>query len=168
MTPGEELVEVVNKHGAVERIVTRVQMRAGTLRHRSTYILVRRTSGALVVHRRADWKDVNPGIWDIAFGGVVGVGEEWVTSAERELAEEAGITGVPLTPLGSGSYEEADGRIVARVFLTETDTPLTCPDGEVAEVAEVSDLAEFLRTHEVCADSLKILAGKGLGAPLDQ
>lgn len=165
MGADDELVEVVAEDGTVERIVTRAEMRAGVLRHRSTYVVVRRTSGSLVVHRRADWKDIYPGIWDLAFGGVVDAGEAWLTAAQRELAEEAGITGVAMESLGKARYEEADGRVIARVFLAVTDAPLTCPDGEVAEVTEVDDLPEWLHNHEVCPDSLQILAKTGLGHP---
>ncbi len=165
MGADDELVEVVSEDGTVERIVTRAEMRAGVLRHRSTYVVVRRSSGSLVVHRRADWKDVYPGLWDLAFGGVVDAGEGWLAAAQRELAEEAGITGVELKPLGEGRYEEQDGRVIARVFLAVTDAALTCPDGEVAEVAEVEDIAPWIRNHTVCPDSLQILAKTGLGHP---
>ena len=156
---GDELVEVVDPTGRVDRIVTRAEMRAQTLRHRSTYVAVWRSDDRLVVHRRADWKDVNPGIWDIAFGGVAGVGEEWFVAAERELHEEAGLVGHNLTLLGSGSYEGDDGRIVARVFQVVTDAALSCPDGEVAETAEVprTDLPAWLAIHPVCHDSLEIV-----------
>ncbi len=159
MDPADELVEVVDAHGNVERLTTRSRMRAETLRHRSTYIVVRRTSGALVVHRRADWKDVNPGLWDIAFGGVAGVGEPWPEAAERELAEEAGLTDQILEPIGSGSYDEDDGRIVARVYLVVSDDALSCDDGEVVELAEVKaeEVHTWLSAHEVCADSLMIV-----------
>lgn len=157
--PTDELVEVVDRTGAVERIVTRAQMRAEVLRHRSTYIVVRRNSGDLVVHRRADWKDVNPSLWDIAFGGVAGVGEDWTMAARRELEEEAGLDNVELTPLGSGTYEEADGKIVARVFEARTDAALSCPDGEVAETAQIplASLEQWLAGHEVCADTIQIV-----------
>jgi 8-oxo-dGTP pyrophosphatase MutT (NUDIX family) len=159
ISPADELVEVVDVVGKVERIVTRPQMRAEVLRHRSTYIVVRRSNGDLVVHRRADWKDVNPGVWDIAFGGVAGVGEDWACAAQRELEEEAGLPDAELLPLGSGSYEEADGRIVARVFEVTSDAELTCPDGEVAETAEIpaNDVREWLSAHAICSDTAQIV-----------
>ncbi|MFW2380131.1 MAG: NUDIX domain-containing protein [Acidimicrobiales bacterium] len=159
ISPADELVEVVDAVGNVERVVTRAQMRAEVLRHRSTYIVVRRRNGDLVVHRRADWKDVNPGLWDIAFGGVVGVGEDWTFAAQRELAEEAGLTDVELLPLGSGTYDEADGRIVARVFEVKSDAELNCPDGEVAETTEIPPHAvqDWLQTHAVCPDTVQIV-----------
>ncbi len=155
----DELVEVVDTEGRVLRVVSRAEMRRSTLRHRSTYIVVIRSNGALVVHRRSDWKDVYPGFWDIAFGGVAAVGEDWETAAARELAEEAGITGVTLQDMGSGSYDAPDGHVVARRFLARTDLDVTCPDGEVVEAGEVlrSHLDEWLSTHDVCPDSLSLM-----------
>ena len=63
--------------GAVVRLATRAEMRAGNLRHRSVAVVVVTSAGEVVAHRRADWKDVWPGRWDVCFGGVVGVGEDW-------------------------------------------------------------------------------------------
>ena len=51
------------------------------------------------MHRRAEWKDVYPGYWDVCFGGVLGAGEAWDDAAHRELQEEAGID-APLELLG--------------------------------------------------------------------
>ena len=89
--PGAELVEEVDERGRVVRVVTRATMRAENLRHRNIGVVVRRPTGAVVVHRRADWKDVHPSLWDIVFGGVPAVGEDDADAAVRELAEEAGL-----------------------------------------------------------------------------
>src|SRR5918994_3168068 len=105
----DEPVEVVGEDGAVVGIVRRAEMRARNLRHRSVGVVVRRRGdGAVLAHRRAAWKDVWPGRWDIAFGGVCAVGEAAVATAVRELAEEAGIDVDPraLRLLGAGTYED--------------------------------------------------------------
>jgi 8-oxo-dGTP pyrophosphatase MutT (NUDIX family) len=112
----------------------------------------------LVVHQRAGWKDVNPSYWDIAFGGVCGVGETWLESARRELAEEAGLT-THLIDLGSGRYTDDHTDIVARCFLAATEDEPTCPDGEVIEldVIRLSRLDEWLSGRAVCPDSVALL-----------
>jgi 8-oxo-dGTP pyrophosphatase MutT (NUDIX family) len=86
---------------------------------------------------------------------VAGVGEQWESSARRELAEEAGITGQPLVDLGPIAYDEADGRIVGRVFLARYDGPLSCPDGEVVGVDRVplAELDTWMEGRAVCPDS---------------
>jgi len=96
-----EPVEELDALGKPLRVVTRAEMRAGNLRHRAVYVLVLDRAGRLLAHRRADWKDVWPGRWDVAFGGVAGVGEAPLETARRELAEEAGVA-APLERLGEG------------------------------------------------------------------
>jgi 8-oxo-dGTP pyrophosphatase MutT (NUDIX family) len=155
---GEELVDVVDEHDVVTGVVTRAEMRARGLRHRAVYVAVRTGVGELVVHRRADWKDVNPGAWDICFGGVLGAGEPWDDAARRELAEEAGVDAVPRL-VAVDSWERPDAAINARVYLADSDGPFTCPDGEVVEVGLVprAELDTWLHGREVCPDSLDLV-----------
>ncbi|HSR26321.1 MAG TPA: NUDIX domain-containing protein, partial [Candidatus Eisenbacteria bacterium] len=129
-----EPVEEVDDAGRVVRVVSRAAMRAGNLRHRAVYVLVLDRSGRLLVHRRADWKDVWPGRWDVAFGGVAGVGETAAETARRELAEEAGIEAA-LERLGTGRYEDGDVRVLGEVFLARAEGPFRFADGEVVETA---------------------------------
>jgi 8-oxo-dGTP pyrophosphatase MutT (NUDIX family) len=162
-----ELVEVVDADGTVVDVVTRADMRAGRLRHRAVGIVVRRPGdGAVLVHRRADWKDVWPSYWDIAFGGVCDVGESWLDAARRELAEEAGVSG-DLTHLGSGSYTDDDVDLVAEVFAVETEGPFAFADGEVVEVAWVAaaDVESWASERDVCPDSLELARATWLRGP---
>ena len=119
---------------------------------------MRTTGGELVVHRRADWKDVYPGAWDVCFGGVLGAGEAWDDAARRELAEEAGIDAVPRL-VAIGTWEQGGAAVNGRVYLVESDGPFTCPDGEVAEVAKVplAALPGWLQGRTVCPDSLALV-----------
>lgn len=140
------------------RTVDRAEIRRHGLRHRAVYVVVRTTVGGLVVHRRADWKDVYPGAWDIAFGGVLASGEDWDAAAARELAEEAGVA-APVTLLAEVRYDDADTGINGRVYTAVHDGPYPCPDGEVVEtrVIDVGDLPAFLATHHHCPDSAEVV-----------
>ena len=173
MSAADESVEVLDGEGRAVAVVTRGELRRGNLRHRAVYALVVDTGRRrLLVHRRAAWKDVYPGRWDVAFGGVVRAGERAAETARRELAEEAGID-VPLRWLGAGRYEDARARVLGEVYLAESDGPFTFSDGEVVETAwvELAGLGDWLARHEVCDDSvalslplLEAQAGGG-GAP---
>ena len=155
-SPADELVEVIDADGAVERVVTRAEMRARNLRHRNIAVFVRRTDGRLVVHQRADWKDVYPSLWDIAFGGVPGVGEADDAAAVRELAEEAGLeVGVDaLERLGVRERETDAVRWRGVFHAITTDAELHPADGEVAAMEEVAiaDVREWATTHPLCPD----------------
>lgn len=161
MSAADEPVEVVDGQGTVVRVVTRAEMRAHNLRHRTVAVVVLTGAGEFVAHRRADWKDVWPGRWDVCFGGVTGVGEDWVEAARRELAEEAGVEvdAAALRELGAGSYADADVVAFSRVFVTAHDGPFHPADGEVAELVLVplADLDGWLVGRELCADAAAIV-----------
>lgn len=164
------MVEVVDDDGNVVDVVPRARMRAERLRHRAVAVVVRRPGdGALLVHRRADWKDVWPSYWDLAFGGVCGVGESWVESAVRELAEEAGVTVEPeqLRPVGSGSFTDEAVDLVAEAFEVLHDGPFAFDDGEVVEVAWVpwDEIEAWASTRPVCPDTLELARRTWLRRP---
>lgn len=160
LAAGEEPVEVVDEAGAVLEVVPRSVMRAQRLRHRCTYIVVVDMAERLVVHQRALWKDVWPGRWDVAFGGVVGVGEDWGAAALRELQEEAGVE-AGLQALGGGTYDDADVSLLGRVYLARHDGPFTFPDGEVLQTDRIplDDVERWIAGRDLCPDSLTLAAG---------
>ena len=163
---GDERVEVVDERGVVLEVVSRAEMRARRLRHRCTYVVVVDGAERLVVHQRAAWKDVWPSRWDVAFGGVVAVGEDWEAAAARELAEEAGVEAA-LQPLGGGVYDDADVSVLGRVFLARHDGPFSFPDGEVVASDRVAldEVEAWISAHDLCPDSLHLAVGAFGQAP---
>ena len=154
----DELVEHVDEHGNVLRVVTRAQMRAERLCHRATYIGVVSSDGRLLVHQRAATKEVFPSYWDVCAGGVCTAGEPWTESAQRELAEELGID-APVEELGGGLWTgDGSASLVGRVFVAYSDGPFTFTDGEVVQARFVDDveLDELLRTQPCCPDSVDL------------
>lgn len=152
----DELVEEITPDGRVMRVVTRARMRAERLRHRCVFLLVV-DDGRLLVHRRADDKDVWPGRWDVAAGGVVGAGESWERAASRELAEELGVEATPVF-LGEGAWEGEEAKVLGRAYLVEHPGPFHFGDGEVVEARFVdrAALEELLEREATCPDSLAL------------
>lgn len=144
-----EPVEVVDDEDRVVRVVTRAEMRAERLLHRAVAIAVLSSDGRLLVHRRAGHKDIWPGMWDVAAGGVVGVGESYEEAAARELREELGIATTSWWPLGAGRFEDESVALLGRSCAVVHDGPFTFDDGEIDEVRWVTR-AEFdrMRTEE--------------------
>jgi isopentenyldiphosphate isomerase len=155
----DEMVEEVDNRGNVTGLVTRKEMRRRGLWHRSVFIAVMSHDSQLLVHKRAEHKDLWPGWWDVAIGGVVAPGEEWDQAAARELSEELGITGETLTHLGRGSYMDKEVKVVASVYTVTTDGPFTFADGEISEAHWVTrdELPVWLGAKDFLPDSVALV-----------
>ncbi len=155
----DELVEIVDDAGNVVATVTRAEMRAKRLQHRSVGIAVMSTDGRLLVHRRSPDKDIWPGCWDIAAGGVVTAGETFEVAAQRELAEELGVFDAELEYLGEGQYSDGIVAEIGRCYRIVHDGPFTFDDGEVVEARWVSlaELDAMRVEHDFVPDSIALL-----------
>jgi 8-oxo-dGTP pyrophosphatase MutT (NUDIX family) len=128
----DEIVALYDEGGRPVGAAPRSRVRADNLRHAATAVVVRDLLGRVFMHRRTDTKDVYPGRWDFAAGGVLLAGEDPDDAARREAEEELGVTS-PLVSLGEGDY--ADDHTTYHGFLYETfwDGPLRLQAEEVAE-----------------------------------
>jgi 8-oxo-dGTP pyrophosphatase MutT (NUDIX family) len=128
----DELVAIFDARGNRVGSRPRSVMRAEGLWHASTAILVRSTDGARVyVHKRSDSKDFAPGMYDCWAGGVLGADEDPASCAERELAEELGISGVPVEPLFTATYLRPPVRAHMFAFEARWDGPVVWQPEEV-------------------------------------
>ncbi|WP_417909166.1 NUDIX hydrolase YfcD [Candidatus Electronema sp. PJ] len=116
MKPSEEIVQLVDQDNQEIGVISRQLMREQRLTHRACYILVFNSAGELFIQKRTQSKDIYPGYWDVAAGGVVLAGESYEESAERELAEELGVSGGQLAFLFDQYYEDENNRVWGRVF----------------------------------------------------
>ena len=127
----EEIVAIVDRRNNVIGSAPRSRMRAEGLCHRATYILVFDTAARMFVQKRTDTKDIYPGYYDIATGGVVLAGEPYNISAKRELAEELGIADTPLTSLFDFYHEQGRNRVWGMVYSCVWDGPIVLQKEEV-------------------------------------
>lgn len=128
----EEQVQLVDAQGRPDGSAPRSAVRRGNLRHGATGIVVVNRRGEVYVHRRTNDKDVYPGRWDLAAGGALAAGEDPLDGARRELAEELGITGVPLELLGEGDYRDERVDLHAWLYRVTWDGPVVHQASEVA------------------------------------
>ena len=154
-----ELVDIVDDDDRVIATVTRKEMRAGRLQHRAVSIAVMGSDRRLLVHRRADDKDIWPGMWDMAAGGVVSAGETYEEAAHRELKEELGVAVADFYHLGEGRFVDESVALIGRGYLAVHDGPFTFTDGEIAEVRWVNadQLDVLLATERFVPDNVELL-----------
>ncbi|MCV9879561.1 NUDIX hydrolase YfcD [Brenneria izbisi] len=155
---GTEWVDIVNENNEVIAQSSRQQMRAQSLRHRATYIVVHDGMGKILVQRRTESKDFYPGWLDATAGGVVQSGEQMLESARREAEEELGIAGVPFAEHGLFYYEAENCRVWGGLFSCVTHGPFALQEAEIDEVSWLSPEEITARCDEFTPDSLKALS----------
>ena len=127
----DEIVTIVDEQNNVIGAEPRSKMRVEGLVHRATYILVFNSAGELFVQKRTDTKDIYPGYYDIATGGVVLADESYEQSAERELEEELGIKGVDLKQHFDFFHRGAGNRVWGRFYSCAYDGEMVLQKEEV-------------------------------------
>jgi len=159
MDPGDEIVTIVDEGNRVIGSTLRRDMRARRLPHRATYILVFNSSGNLFVQKRTMTKDVFPGYYDPAAGGVVLAGEDYLEGALRELAEEMGIRNVPLTALFEFYYKDERSRVWGAAFSCVYDGDVVLQEEEVESGAfvPIPDVLRDIETKPYTPDGAYVI-----------
>jgi 8-oxo-dGTP pyrophosphatase MutT (NUDIX family) len=148
LNPRDEIVLIVDLENNETGSAPRHEMRTKGLPHRATYILVFNNSDELFVQKRTKTKDIYPGYYDIAAGGVVLAGESYDESAGRELEEELGIRSAELTAHFTFLYEDGTNKVWGRVYSCTYGGPLILQAEEV-------ESGFFMPAQEVLALSEK-------------
>ncbi len=130
--PGDEVADVVDGDDRVVGRATRREIRAENLLHRAVAAMVRRSTGDVFVHRRAESKDVFPGMYDMFVAGMVGAGESYEAAVARELEEELGIERAPAELALRHRYEGPLERAWSEVFAVRWDGPIRIDPVELA------------------------------------
>ena len=156
-------------------------MRSRNLPHRASFVFLHNSAGKLFVQQRVSWKETYPSHHDPApvrsrdavpckaspthacstapvallQGGVVDASESYEDNAAREVEEEMGVVGAPLTPLFDFFFEDAVTRVWGRAFRAVYDGPLRLQASEVAggEWMTMDAAAALVQAGPVCPDS---------------
>lgn len=139
----DEIVTLVDIHDRVIGQALRAEVRAKALIHRVTYILVFNRAGQLLLQQRTPVKDLYPGYYDAAAGGVITAGESYENSATRELKEELGVDDTPLQAHFDHYFESPDNRCWGRVYSCVHAGPFKLQAEEVQK-AKFVDIPDIL------------------------
>jgi len=159
MDPRDEIVLIVDKDNRETGSLPRHEMRARGLPHRACYILVFNSRGQLFVQKRTMSKDIYPGCYDVAAGGVVLAAESYDESARRELFEELGIRDAVLTPHFTFFHEEGGNLVWGRVYSCIHNGPLILQAEEVESgfFAAPADVLALSAKEPFTPDGLHVL-----------
>ncbi|WP_306549014.1 NUDIX hydrolase YfcD [Desulfobulbus sp.] len=159
LNPAEEIVEIVDRDNNSIGAVSRRIMRQQGLIHRASYILVFNRSGELFLQKRTMSKDIYPGFWDLAAGGVVLAGESYEESAKRELREELGVAGVQLRRLFDQYYEDENNKVWGRIFACTSEGPFTLQAEEIdyGRFMSLAEIEQLHQTEPVTPDGMALL-----------
>jgi isopentenyldiphosphate isomerase len=155
--PASELVDVVDNYGHTIAVVTRGEMRARRLPHRSVYVLVFNSRGEIFVHLRTATKDVYPSHWDISIGGVLSAGETFEEGARREGLEELGVTLDP-RPLFPFHFTDENSTVHGMVYRATHDGPFRLQPEEIVcgELVSLDELERRMQIERFCPDGLAV------------
>ena len=157
--PGSELVDVLDDAGRPIGTVSRREMRARRLPHRSVYVLVFDERDRLFVHLRTAHKDVYPSHWDVAIGGVLAAGESWDAGARRETREELGVDVEPEAPFPF-RWSDATNDVHGMVYRARHSGPFRLQPEEIVrgEFVPLDAVASRAARDPFCPDGLAALA----------
>lgn len=155
----QEIITIVDEKNLVLGSAPRHIMREKGLIHRASYIFVFNPEQDLFVQKRTKTKDIYPGYWDVAAGGVVLANESYLESARQELAEELGIEGIELTHHFNYFFENSVNRVWGAIYTCCHSGPFTLQAEEIEEGKFMSLTAvDALSTEEpFTPDGLLIL-----------
>jgi len=139
-----EILETFDASGRPQGLESRARVHREGLWHRAVNVFLFRTNGRLLIQLRHGEKDVWPSAWDLSVAEHLKPGESFQQAAERGLAEELGIGGVPLSAMGAvttSCLDEAEHGIrdweFQMSFQVVTDQHANPSVSEVAALREI-------------------------------
>lgn len=155
----DEMVMLVDERNLPIGAEKRSNMRLMKRLHRAVYILVFNSRGELFRHKRTATKDIYPGYYDVAAGGVVLAHESVEAAAARELEEELGIKGVELSSLFDFYYEDAENRVFGKAYACMFDGPLRLQKEEIESGGfySIGEIFSSIHKEQYTPDGIYVL-----------
>jgi 16S rRNA (adenine1518-N6/adenine1519-N6)-dimethyltransferase len=125
-----EMFDMVDEQNRVIDQKPRGVVHREKLRHRAIHIFVFNKRGELFLQRRSRWKDAHPRRWDSSAAGHVNAGDDYDTTAPRELEEELGVR-APLDFTGEIAACRNTGWEFVKIYRATHEGPFRLPPAEI-------------------------------------
>lgn len=87
-----ELIDVLDENGvATGEVLSRDEVHKKGLWHRSIVVAIVNEKNEILVQKRSENKEKNPGMWDISVAGHISAGQDSLSAAAREINEEVSV-----------------------------------------------------------------------------
>ena len=130
----DELLEVLDEKSRPFIIMPRSTVLEQGLRYHTVLVLVRNRDRQIYIHKRSALKKSYPGLWNVSVAGLVQAGEALEDAALRELSEELGVSGLPLSHATSISPSSDTDWAHVSLFLSNPANLLLNPNPD--EISE--------------------------------
>lgn len=159
-----EYFDIVDDRGIpTGEIIERKQAHREGVQHRTSHVwIMRRKEGRyqILLQKRCADKDSFPGCYDISSAGHIPAGDDFISSAIRELKEELGVDIQPEQLINCGLFnkivdevfhgEEFHDRQVSRIFLLNLDME---PEEFTVQKEEIDEVCWF--DYEECKKAVQ-------------
>lgn len=137
----EEQFDVVDDNDHVIDVLTRGEVHRRKLKHRAVHIFLFRSDGKMLIHLRTAEKEEFPSVWTSSASGHVSSGEDYASSAQRELLEELGIA-TPLERIGKFRACAETSNEFTELFTGRSDSAVTTDPEEIEDIrwADLPDI----------------------------
>ena len=150
----EEWFPLVDEAGNIIGRATRRECHNGSKRlHPVVHLHIYNKEGDLLLQKRSQTKDIQPGKWDTAVGGHVDYGESIEEALRREAREELGIKSSEAEVMARYVFESDIEKELVHTYRTIYEGPFTLNKEEL-------DDARFWRIDEIESQ-----LGKGIFTP---
>jgi isopentenyl-diphosphate delta-isomerase type 1 len=131
--------------------------------HRAVDILLTNSADQVLLQKRSQYKETNPGFWTLSASGHVTFGQTYEEAAYRELEEELGVN-VQLRFVKKVLFRGDREQEYSTIYMgTLEDTPTNYDPTEVAEVqwVAISELPDFIKHNNVSPFAIEVFREVG-------
>jgi 16S rRNA (adenine1518-N6/adenine1519-N6)-dimethyltransferase len=146
-------IQIVDENDTPIRGGTLDEVHKNGILHRVVHVFVEDENGNILLQKRGPHVATHPNLWDYSAAGHVDEGENYMQAATRELAEELGISGTPLTEIEKFRRDNTFGWRIVKRFAVAYRAVVPVGTQPVIEKSEVTDVRWFSRPE--LAESLR-------------